>query len=434
MSTKPRILFVDDEKRVLNSMRGLFRREYELFLTCEGAEAVEIAAKNDVDVIVADQRMPGMTGVEVLAAVKERSPRTVRVLLTGYADPSAVEGSINVGEVFRFLSKPCPPKVLRETLSLAITASRTTPAPPAAEQPPVQTPPEAESSAEEPVAAAPPEAEPPVLEVPATETPPAAAPATDAPAAESPPVTAPDTPPPDTSQPDLINDDDETQPSMPALAEDDVAEGGGQPSSHWHTVTSVVMSEDNVEETQEPIGPGSPSLSTGDVGVVIFTIDSDFAATAIRAVSADRNTILATKLAKVAQAIEDGEAGVLVTDYKTNNEILKKIIAALKQRMPHLVTIVVSDGRDTTDMISLINFGQVFRYVIKPIEPEKLRNEINAAAMHHLYLTSNPESAKRHQVNTEPAQGGGSSATVNRFLERIKNVPAPGTDPADTIS
>ena len=51
MANKARILFVDDEKRVLNSMRGLFRREYELFLTCEGAEAIQIAAENEIDVV-----------------------------------------------------------------------------------------------------------------------------------------------------------------------------------------------------------------------------------------------------------------------------------------------------------------------------------------------------------------------------------------------
>ena len=134
MTEKARILFVDDEKRVLNSMRGLFRRDFELFLTTEGSDAVRIATENAIDVIVADQRMPGMTGIEVLGKVKELSPRTVRILLTGYADPEAVEGSINIGEVFRFLSKPCPPKVLRETLELAIEASRSA-APAKVEQP-----------------------------------------------------------------------------------------------------------------------------------------------------------------------------------------------------------------------------------------------------------------------------------------------------------
>ena len=120
MTGKARILFVDDEKRVLNSMRGLFRRDFELFLTTEGASAVKIAAENSIDVIVADQRMPGMTGTEVLGKIKQLSPRTVRILLTGYADPSAVEGSINVGEVFRFLSKPCPPKLLWKRLNLPL--------------------------------------------------------------------------------------------------------------------------------------------------------------------------------------------------------------------------------------------------------------------------------------------------------------------------
>ncbi|MEO0997834.1 MAG: response regulator, partial [Pseudomonadota bacterium] len=117
---KAKILFVDDEQRVLNSMRALFRREYEVHMTTQGAEALQMLKDNDIDVIVADQRMPGMTGVEVLGAVKEISPRTVRILLTGYADLDAIEGSINIGEVFRFLSKPCPPNHLKETLKLAV--------------------------------------------------------------------------------------------------------------------------------------------------------------------------------------------------------------------------------------------------------------------------------------------------------------------------
>ena len=123
-NNKARVLFVDDERRVLNSMRGMFRRDFDLFLTTEGATAVKIAAENPIDVIVADQRMPGMSGIEVLGKVRELSPDTIRILLTGYADPTAVEGSINVGEVFRFLGKPCPPHLLRETLDLAIRANR----------------------------------------------------------------------------------------------------------------------------------------------------------------------------------------------------------------------------------------------------------------------------------------------------------------------
>ena len=72
--------------------------------------------------------MPKMTGVEVLSKVRALSPRTVRILLTGYADLDAVEGSINDSEVFRFLTKPCAPKQLRETIELAAKLAREAPA------------------------------------------------------------------------------------------------------------------------------------------------------------------------------------------------------------------------------------------------------------------------------------------------------------------
>lgn len=124
---KPRLLFVDDEQRVLNSMRIMFKRQFELFLASNGAEALEIVKHKDIDVIVADHRMPQMTGVEVLTQVRSISPRTVRILLTGYADLDAVEGSINEGEVFRFLTKPCAPETLRETIALAAKLACATP-------------------------------------------------------------------------------------------------------------------------------------------------------------------------------------------------------------------------------------------------------------------------------------------------------------------
>ena len=454
MTEKARILFVDDEKRVLNAMRGLFRRDYELFLANEGAEAVRIAAENDIDVIVADQRMPGMTGIEVLAEIKRKSPRTVRILLTGYADPSAVEGSINIGEVFRFLSKPCPPKMLRETLSLAINAARTapvaeTPAPTPAPQPsvtsaapaaaiatPAPAVPAVERAAPTPATLAPGQAAPaPAAPIPAPERP-AANDQTSAtpPQAATPEPAKPEpaAPEPTKPEPDTVSDNDETQPAMPALDERAMAATGEHSSSHWQSVTNVVMSEDTVEETQENVALTAATQGVNDVGVVVFTVDSEFAATAIRAVSTERDVVLATTLVKVAQAIESNNAGVLVTDFTTNSAILQKIIGALKQHMPELVTIVVSSGRDTTDMIGLINYGQVFRYVIKPIEPDELRNDINAAVVRHLYLLNNPESMKRHEVINAPRTGEGST-TVNSFIGKLRKRAAT-PDPTDTIT
>lgn len=395
MTAKARILFVDDEKRVLNAMRGLFRRNYELFLCTDGAEAVRIGIENDVDVIVADQRMPGMTGVEVLAEMKVRSPRTVRILLTGYADPSAVEGSINDGEVFRFLSKPCPPRVLRETLGLAITAART--APQAAPQVP----------------------RPPEPALPAVPEPARPAPATAPQTQATPPPTRAAAEPGQTPPLAAANDAG-PPPVVPAASTKPVVDArADESSSHWQSVTNVVMSEDTVEETSEHLALTSSTLGLGDVNAVVFTIDSEFAATAIRACSADRNVILATTLVKVAQAIKEENAGVLVTDFTNSGAILQKIIGALKKYVPELVTIVVNNGRDTTDMINLINFGQVFRYVLKPIEPAQLREDINAAVIRHLYLLNNPESTKRHEVNTSTSTAE-TSNTVNDFLGRVR--------------
>ena len=72
---RPRLLFVDDEQRVLNSMRVMFRRQFDLFLASHGAEALDIVKDQDIDVIVADHRMPRMTGVEVLTKVRAQIGR-----------------------------------------------------------------------------------------------------------------------------------------------------------------------------------------------------------------------------------------------------------------------------------------------------------------------------------------------------------------------
>ena len=100
-------------------MRAMFRRDYDVLLANSGQEALDLLRGHAVDVIVSDQRMPGMTGVEVLKAVKHLAPNAMRILLTGYADLNAIEASINEGEVFRYLTKPCPSDQLKEAIGLA---------------------------------------------------------------------------------------------------------------------------------------------------------------------------------------------------------------------------------------------------------------------------------------------------------------------------
>lgn len=123
-SIQPSILFVDDEARVLKSMRAMFRKDYNVHLADSGAKALEILAQNDIDVVISDQRMPEMTGVEVLGEIKQRSPKTMRILLTGYADLAAVEASLNDAEVYKYLMKPCSADKIRSTVRDAL-AERT---------------------------------------------------------------------------------------------------------------------------------------------------------------------------------------------------------------------------------------------------------------------------------------------------------------------
>ncbi len=106
MEIQTNILIVDDESRIIRTLGRLMRPHYQTFLANSGEEALDILRNNRIHVIISDQRMPEMTGVELLAKVKQLSPNTTRVLLTGYSDLSAVVNSVNEGEIFRYITKP----------------------------------------------------------------------------------------------------------------------------------------------------------------------------------------------------------------------------------------------------------------------------------------------------------------------------------------
>ncbi len=116
---KLRILFVDDEERILSALRALFRAKYHVFTATDGEQALEFVRRFPIQVIVSDQRMPGMSGVELLREVRKESPETVRILLTGYSDLAAIVGSINDGEVYQFISKPWNNQDLSEVVAEA---------------------------------------------------------------------------------------------------------------------------------------------------------------------------------------------------------------------------------------------------------------------------------------------------------------------------
>ena len=116
---KAKLLFVDDEERILNALRSVFRAQYNVFTASSGPEAMEFLKRFRPHVVISDQRMPEMTGVEFLREVKDIAPHTVRILLTGYSDLASIVGSINDGEVFRFISKPWDNTDIQKTISEA---------------------------------------------------------------------------------------------------------------------------------------------------------------------------------------------------------------------------------------------------------------------------------------------------------------------------
>lgn len=119
----PCVLFVDDEERILRSLRMLFRGRCEVLATTSGREAITWVRARRVHVVVSDQRMPETSGVEVLREVARHSPTTMRILLTGYADLDAVTASVNEGEIYRYIEKPWDAVRLVETVQQAAAAA-----------------------------------------------------------------------------------------------------------------------------------------------------------------------------------------------------------------------------------------------------------------------------------------------------------------------
>jgi serine/threonine-protein kinase len=118
---KARILFVDDEERILTALKSVFGPHYQVYTTVDGRQGLDFLKSNPVEVIVSDQRMPEMLGVELLREAKQIAPQTVRILLTGYSDLAAIVGSINDGEIYRFISKPWDNKDIQRIIAEAAT-------------------------------------------------------------------------------------------------------------------------------------------------------------------------------------------------------------------------------------------------------------------------------------------------------------------------
>ena len=113
------ILYVDDEENNLFSFKATFRIKYNVLTALSGNGALKILAETPIQIIITDQRMPEMTGVEFLEKVLEIYPDPMRVLLTGYADMEAVVDAVNKGKIFHYLAKPWNEEELDLTINRA---------------------------------------------------------------------------------------------------------------------------------------------------------------------------------------------------------------------------------------------------------------------------------------------------------------------------
>jgi CheY-like chemotaxis protein len=125
LSIPEKILFVDDEPDILSSFKRQFRNKADISTASSGQEALDLMdSEGEFAVIISDMRMPSMDGAEFLEKAKEKSPNTIRILLTGQTDQNSAIAAINKGQIFSFLSKPCPQDVLQDTLKSAIRQYR----------------------------------------------------------------------------------------------------------------------------------------------------------------------------------------------------------------------------------------------------------------------------------------------------------------------
>ena len=117
--TKHCLLIVDDEPNVCDSVHDLLRREYRVLKAHSAEEGYRLMQQEEVHIVMSDQRMPQITGVELLTRLKSRYPQAVRMLFTGFADLESVIAAINQGHVFQFIRKPWQPEELLEAVRQA---------------------------------------------------------------------------------------------------------------------------------------------------------------------------------------------------------------------------------------------------------------------------------------------------------------------------
>ncbi len=288
LNRKYRLLLVDDEPRVTNALKAIFRRKYDVFITHSGDQALELLASTQVDVVVCDQRMPGMLGNELLAQISREYPQTMRILLTGFMDKRAIVDSINEGEIYRFINKPWNNDDIRSLVAEAAQASEI-----------------------------------------------------------------------------------------------------------------IFESSDSLSQSNS-IPSQSSSPNTPNQALLMIEQKQDIRHQIRKFCSEQKIMIYGTQ--NIQQAVIAASSrkniGVAIVELSNDPKGALQTINLLKQARPELITIALTDQFDTNTAIDLINQGQVFKYLTKPIELISFQKTVQNAFSRHYFLKKNKVAQQRYKVET----------------------------------
>lgn len=297
---KPCVVLIDDEERILRSLAMLLRSRYDVLATTDPVQVLDWVRQRPVHVVISDQRMPTISGVDLLRQIREHSPRSMRLLLTGYADLAAVEAAVNDGEIFRFLEKPWEGPKLLEIVALA-----------------------------------------------------------------------------------------------------------------------AQIAQADFERTTAPAPAAATAAAATHFGGVLVLDEDETSAAMVRSLLPEKCPVQSATTVEAAMALlEAQEYAVLVAELRHSSDDVIAALKLLKQASPRTLSIACSNLRDGRLLIDLINQGQVFRFLPKPLGKELLRRALLAALQRHGELRHEPHRLRRHVV--EAPRQVSLSGRVLDYLRRIR--------------
>ncbi|MBN1239041.1 MAG: hypothetical protein JXB36_11100, partial [Gammaproteobacteria bacterium] len=188
-----------------------------------------------------------------------------------------------------------------------------------------------------------------------------------------------------------------------------------RPAAETRDFTSTTIIE-RPKPAAEPAAATAPRAATG-LGVIVFSADEEMIETVQKSVRGRLPVHRATNVVQVVKILKEHRPGVLVTDISSDKATIQAMTARLKQHLPELVTIAVSPHRDVLDMVWLINHGQIFRFLRKPLSPGRCAVSLQAALQHHRMLLKNPSLVKRHEVDAAEESG-----IMDNVLNKLKGM------------